>query len=211
MDTNMQQPGKINATYLNTFFNESDTTTATFLAVMVASLKASTAAEVNTAVRDWSKGFAPSDELKAKAAKGDEGAKKELARLEAKRKTAQNRGGDVKALKAAMDSGFNPEPGKGYHATIAASRAWLAERGLGTNGRPIVDAKTKATARHNKAVALATYEKVAGGDVSKMTPESFVEGEAVVAKETARRLAQVIVCNATVWRSLDTSRISSPR
>lgn len=175
--------GKVTATYLQHHFSDGPTgAESTRLQIMLGSLKASTAKEVGEAVRDWSNAFKP------KAAKGTPEFKAENA----KRLTVQSRGSEVKALKAAMDTGYVPEQGKGWHTVISAARATLAEKGLSNSGKPTVDPQERA---RNREQAEILGNMLKGNSV--VTPENFEQkkAEAIVERnrETARKLGNVVV------------------
>lgn len=176
-----QTAGKINATYLQNHFMETSGAETTRLQLLVSTLKQSTMQEVIRAVRDWSGSYKP----------GPDATDAEKKQLAAKRAVVQTRGSEVKVLKAAMDTGFNVEPGKAYHAAIASCRAVLAEKGLTNAGKPQVDRLTRDQKR--KALVLTTKAlELAGNDVSKVN-EQLEQAADDVAHETARKLAQVIV------------------
>lgn len=184
-----KRPGGITATFLEHHFSETDGAQQTKLVVLVNSLKTTTQKEVNDAVRDWSNAYKPT------AQKGTP----EFRAQTARRQVIQTRGGEVKTLKAALDTGFTPEQGKGYHPTIASARATLAQKGLSNIGKPVVDPKERA---QNRKASLIAQEMVKaankGGDKS---PETLLErlqnvgaeAEQRVKQDTARKLGNVII------------------
>lgn len=162
--------GKINATYLQSFFAGSSEAEQTRLEVLNSTLLSSTRAEVSAACRDWSQGF-----------KGNP-----------KRHTVQTRCGEVRALKVALDTGtFSVNPEKGYHDNVAEARATLVRANLTTSGKPRVERvereKTK-TAIQTAVKAL----KLSNNDVSKIT-ENLPTAQTEVKKDTARALARVVI------------------
>ena len=161
--------GKINATYLNQHFTDTGTQEQTRLAVLIDTLAAATMAEVSSACRDWSQSYKGRPE----------------------RPVIQTRASEVKAIKAAMDTGaFSPNHLKGYHSNVSEARRVLSELSLSVSGRPQTDSKVRAENRENLAVAVKMVKLAKNGQANSPTlmQDATVEAE----KDSARRLAGAI-------------------
>ena len=176
----MNNAGKINATYLEEHFAATSEQENTRLAVLIASLACSTQAEVNTAVRDWSGAY-----------KG-----------QPSRATVQTRGGEIKSMKAAMDTGsFTPDASKGYHANVKDARTVLALLDLTNSGKPRVSKEQRDAKRAAVAVGIKAAE-LAGNDVSKLA-ETLPDAAVAVDRDTAEKLARVVIqrhgCDVAIY------------
>ena len=162
--------GKINATYLQSFFTGSSEAEQTRLTVLNSTLQSSTRAEVSAACRDWSQGY-----------KGNP-----------KRHTVQTRCGEVRALKVALDTGtFSISADKGYHDNVAEARATLARANLTTSGKPRVDRAERTEQKKALAIAVKAV-KLSNFDNSKVA-ENMPTASAEVARDTAKALARVVI------------------